>query len=168
MEPGLGEQNIVDRNMLAHVDQGKGNDEDWVKLENHEFNPDKYYRIVSQRGYNDFLDTGIIRSSPTGTEDDHRPTAYPTFAKGNPDLTYSKKNEDNYIFETDQMMYCLGEINPITNSIIRGRHWGYRLLDEKTGDPILEIKPELITKIYKVDKDGCFYVKKLLSTNGDK
>lgn len=141
---------------------------EWIKLENHDFDPNNFYRIVNENGYKDFLEKGILRSSPTGTESEmvgrfdigHRPTSFPSFSKGEPDLSYLKEGEDNFIFETDIPLYRRGDKNPVTGNSIRGRHWAHRPIDEKTGKVITEVKPEMIKNIYKVAKDGSLYLKK--------
>ena len=60
-------------------------------------------------------------------------------------------------------MYCRGEVNPITGEKIVGRHGGYRLLDEDNGDPVLEIKPEIIIGLYKLDTNGHIFINQLFS-----
>jgi hypothetical protein len=138
----------------------------WKKIEQPEFDENNFYRVVTQAGYDDFVANQIIRSSPTG-DDSHvvegidiggRPTIFPTFSKGSPDMSFFKEGEDNYIFETDVPMYKRGEDNPVTGNQIKGRHWAYRLIDEN-GDAVLEMKPEQIKNIYKVDKDKNIYLK---------
>ena len=114
--------------------------DEWVKLENHQFDQNNYYRIINESGYQDFKETGLLRSSPTGTESKmsangrfdlgHRTTSFPSFSKGEPDLTYLKEGETNFIFETDMPLYRSGEKNPVTGFTIPHRHWAYRPIHE--------------------------------------
>lgn len=141
---------------------------EWVKLENHVFDENNFFRIVSEKGYEDFLTTGVIRSSPTGTESDmhgkfdlgHRPTSFPSFSKGKPALEYLKRDADNFIFETETPLYSRGDNNPITGNPIRGRHWAYRHINKETGETTNEITQEMIKNIYKISKNGEIYLKK--------
>ena len=140
--------------------------EKWTQIKNPVFNDDYYYRVVSERGYRDFKESGIVRSSPDGTESDvhgrfdlgHRPTPFPSFDKGEPDLTYLKNGENNFIFEYDKQLYKRGEKNPITENTIKGSHWAYRPINEE-GKVLNEIKKEDLKNIYMVDKDKNFYTK---------
>lgn len=144
--------------------------DEWVKLENHQFDQNNYYRIINEAGYKDFKETGILRSSPTGTDSmmsengrfdlGHRPTSFPSFSKGEPAFSFLKEGEDNFIFETDMTLYKGGEKNPVTGNHIPKRHWAYRPIDEETGKIITEVKPDIIKHIYKVDKTGDMYLKK--------
>lgn len=141
---------------------------EWIRLDNHVFDEDSFYRIVNENGFQDYQENKILRSSRTGTEPEmagrfnigNRPTAFPSFDKGAPDLSYAKKGEDNYIFESKIPMYKRGDKHPITNGIIKGRHWAYRPIDLETGKTILEIKPDMINNIYKIDKEGDLFLKK--------
>ncbi|MEI6400510.1 MAG: hypothetical protein WCO58_03255 [bacterium] len=138
----------------------------WKKVEQSVFNENNFYRVVTQAGYDDFINNQIIRSSPTGSSSrvvegvdiGGRPTIFPAFSKGSPDATSFQEGVDNYIFETAIPMYKRGEENPVTGVPIKGRHWAYRPIDEN-GDVVTEIKPEQITNIYKVDKDKNIYLK---------
>ena len=142
---------------------------EWKKLENHQFNEQNFYRIVNKAGYNDYLENGILRSSPTGTEDRFvgsiniggRPTSFPSFNKGKPDLTYLKVGEENYIFETDTTLFARGDINPATQEEIRGRHWAYRMIDPVTGKNLTELSKDHVKNIYRIDVDGSLYIKGL-------
>lgn len=138
----------------------------WLKLNNPNFNEDNFYRIIDENGYRDFVDNKVVRSSPTGTRSNvvgnfdmgHRPTPFPSFAKGTPDLNYAKKGEENYILESDTLMYRKGDINPVTGHEIKSGHWAYRPLNED-GSWKTKMNPEEIKNIYKIDKDGNIYIK---------
>lgn len=140
--------------------------EKWTQIKNPVFNEDYYYRVVSERGYRDLKESGVVRSSPDGTESDmhgrfdlgHRPTPFPSFSKGEPDLTYLKNGEKNFIFEYDKQMYKRGEKNPITENTIKSSHWAYRPINEE-GKVSNEIKKEELKNIYMVDEDKNFYAK---------
>ncbi len=140
----------------------------WQKLDNHTFNPENHYRVVNEAGYKDFQDTGVVRSSPVGTQSQMigrfdlggRPTSFPSFAKGAPDLSYlDESSNHNYIFETDIPMYGRGDTNPTNGNRIKGRHWAKRPIDTNTGRVIENMTPEMIRNIYKIDRDGGLYVK---------
>lgn len=137
----------------------------WTKLAKHVFNENNFYRIVNESGYKDFLESGVLRSSPDGTESNikgnidfgHRPTAFPSFDKGGPNPDYFKPG-DNYVFEVDTAMYRRGEANPVTGNPIKGRHFAYRMIGED-GNVMNEIKAEKIKNIYKFDKNGDLFLK---------
>ncbi len=139
----------------------------WTKLENYTFDEDNFYRIVDEKGFEDFLETGLVRSSPTGDEPiisediniGGRPTAFPSFSKGAPDLSYTKKGSDNYIFESEIPMYKRGDIHPTIGFPIRGRHWAYRAIDQETGQVLNEMPANMIKNIYKIDTQGSLYIK---------
>jgi hypothetical protein len=57
-------------------------------------------------------------------------------------------------------MYKRGDKHPLTDGTIKGRHWAYRPIDLETGKTILQMKPEMINNIYKIDKDGELFIKK--------
>jgi len=140
--------------------------ENWKFIANPVFNENYYYRIVNENGYKDFKDTGMVRSSPTGTESymkgrfdlGHRNTDFPSFSKGLPALEYLAHGKKNFIFETNILMNRGGEENQITKKVISSRHWAYRPIDEN-GDVSKEIKKDQIKNIYMVDKDGSFFIK---------
>lgn len=153
---------------------------EWSKLENFEFNPNNFYRIVGENGYKDYLEKGFLRSSPTGTEAHMignlniggRPTSFPSFSKGTPDINYLKKGEDSYIFETDAVLLARGEKNPVTGKEVGksagdggSRHWAYRAIDEKTGEAVKEMSADMIKSVYRIDKDGNLYLKKDIPVN---
>lgn len=140
----------------------------WLALDNHKFNEEGFYRIVDSEGYQDYLNTNILRSSPTGTKPDitpgginigNRPTSFPSFAKGEPDMNYLPKDDDGYIFESNVPMYARGDINPVTGNKIVGRHWAYRPIHEETGENITAMTPDMLNNIYKLKKDGTLHVK---------
>ena len=146
----------------------------WIKLDNPTFNEDNFYRVINENGYKDFIDNKIVRSSPTGTDSKmigslsmSRPTSFPSFAKGTPDLSYAKNGEDNYVLESDTPMYRFGEINPVTRKEIRGRHWAYRPLNED-GSWKKEISPEEIKNVYKIDQNGDVYLKNNIDSQNKK
>ncbi len=158
---------------LANDQEGAGQNNleketGWTKLENHKFDENNFYRIVDEKGFEDFLKTGLVKSSATGdapnfVEDINiggRPTAFPSFSKGAPGLSYAKKGSDNYIFESEIPMYKKGDIHPTTGFPIRSRHWAYRPIDQETGEVINEIPANMIKNIYKIDPEGSLYIKK--------
>jgi hypothetical protein len=123
------------------------------------WNPNAFYRIVDEEGGADALNTGIVRSSPTGTKSSGqfvgkfdlsagRGTPFPSFAKGKPDVTYIPEDGKGYIFESEVPMYKRGETNPVTGNQIKGRHWAYRPIDMETGVTITEL-PITDTKMYE-------------------
>jgi hypothetical protein len=172
MGPTIEDENQKDPAVPEHgeiIGQGENaleSHEEWIPLEHHQFDENNYYRIVSQRGYDDFNESGIIRSSPTGTESyihgrfdlGGRTTSFPSFSKGAPDLSYAKEGENNYIFESDAPMYRRGDTNPVTGGVIGGRHWAYRPIHPETGR-VFDLTKEHIKDIYKVDPDGGLYLK---------
>ncbi|MES2985965.1 MAG: hypothetical protein V4686_02455 [Patescibacteria group bacterium] len=151
---------------MEHAPQYETNPE-WKLLENHEFNKNNFYRIVNEQGYKDYIEAGTLRSSPTGTESNmvgqinlgNRPTSFPSFDKGTPNLTYIKEGEENYIFETDVQLFARGDINPVTNQPIKGRHWAYRMIDPETGENLDTVDSSHIKNIYRVDTQKNLYVR---------
>ncbi len=139
----------------------------WKSLErDHAFDPEGFYRIVNQDGYDDFVESGIVRSKVQDTEGkgvleliSRRPTSFPSFAKGLPDLSYAKEGEDNYIFESNLPMYSRGDQNPATGKAIASAHWAYRPIDPVTGEVMLNLQAKDVKKIYKIDKDGGLFLK---------
>ncbi len=150
----MGGQNDLERNIK------------WHKLENHVFNEEGHYRVVDEKGFRDFLMTGIVRSSPDGTDSrivggldiGRRPTAFPSFDRGAPNLSYKREGADNYIFESNVPMYKRGDVNPVTKFDVRGRHWAYRPISPETGDTINEMTRDMIKNIYKLDQSGNLYI----------
>lgn len=140
---------------------------EWLKLEDHKFDEESFYRIVDEKGYKDFQENNIIRSSPTGTDPKmhgrfdlgSRPTPFPSFDKGAPNLTYARTDSDNYIFESKIPMFQRGDTNPVTGFSVKSGHWAYRPIDLETGKVITKMTPEMIENIYKVDKEGNLYLK---------
>ena len=149
-------------------DNRQENEPVWIKLENHVFDENNFYRVVNEKGYQDFLEHNALRSSPDGTESmivdnievGHRPTSFPSFDKGAPDKSYFDPESASYIFESAVPMYRRGESNPATGAEIRGRHWAYRALDPQTGETLKEIPRDKIINIYKREKDETLYVLK--------
>lgn len=133
---------------------------EWIKLEEPNFDKDKFYRIVDEAGYRDFLERDVVRSSPTGTKGDNRPTAFPSFSKGEPDIkTYAEEGTDNFVFEAQGPLYKRGDINPVTGRQIKGRHAAYRPIDGETGETRTQMRAEEINNIYKVDNKGDIFLR---------
>lgn len=143
----------------------------WKQFNKKDFNQDHFYRIVSSKGYIDYLSNGVVRSSPEGTESAYvgrfnlggRTTPFPSFSKSLPDLSYLKENDTNYIFETDMPMYKRGEEADTETEVrkIKGRHWAYRPIDKKTGKTITELKKDDLLAIYKINEAGELFVQAL-------
>ena len=141
---------------------------EWLKLDDHKFNEDNFYRVVDEKGYEDFKNTKVVRSSTTGTDSHmagrieigHRPTPFPSFSKGKPDPSYMREGSNNYIFESDTPMFKVGEKNPVTNVKIKGSHYAHRPINQETGEVMLEMTPEMIKNIYRVNKEGELHLKK--------
>lgn len=142
----------------------------WIKLENQQFDENKYYRIVDEEGFKDFVLNKVVRSKSIAKPGDkfkkgsilesinERPaTPFPSFAKGAPDLRYTKKGEENYILESDILMYKQGDTNK-QGKRVAGKHWAYRPLDE-SGNYKKEITKNEISNVYKIDKEGNLYKK---------
>lgn len=133
----------------------------WVMLNDHTFNKEAFHRVIDKEGYADFLERDSARSSPTGTKHDdlQRPTFFPSFAKGAPNLEhYGQADDDNYILESDRPMFGRGDTNPVTGQVIKGRHWAYRPLDPKTGETLAELSADEIKNVYKKDKQGGLFI----------
>lgn len=139
----------------------------WTQLQTHAFNENAFYRIVSPEGYLDYLENDIVRSSPTGARENlteggfnlgNRPTSFPSFAKGKPDINYLEKEGDSYILESDMDMYRKGDINPVTQNNIAGRHWAYRAIDPRTGQNLTALTSNMIKNIYRLNNNGCLYI----------
>ncbi|MDD3284919.1 MAG: hypothetical protein PHZ07_04970 [Patescibacteria group bacterium] len=146
----------------------------WLKLDNPTFNEDNFYRVINENGYRDFVDSGVVRSSPTGTRGKmagnldigHKSTPFPSFAKGAPDLRYAKRGEENYILESDTPMYKQGDTNPITGKKVYSKHWAYRPLNEDDSWKA-EISTKEIKNVYKIDKKGDIYIKEEVENEKD-
>ncbi len=136
----------------------------WVQLDNHEWDDNNFYRIVNEKGYADYLENDVVRSTPEGTRPKivegtninlgGRKTQFPSFAKSEPDWTYAKEGEDNYILESPTPMYRSGETNPVTGNVIPGKHWAYRPIDSTTGKAKIHLSSEDINNVYKKDVQG--------------
>lgn len=145
-------------------------EEKWLPLKDYSFDENSFYRIINEEGYRDYKTNNILRSSPDGTPSHmvgrfdigHRPTSFPSFDKGAPDISYAKEGEDNYIFESKIAMYKRGDKNPTHGGTIKGRHWAYRPIDQETGNVIKEMNSDMIKNIFKLDKNGNLYIKSLV------
>ncbi len=137
----------------------------WTELDNHTFNPDNFYRIINEKGYNDLLESKTVRSSPSGTDPKmigginigNRSTNFPSFSKGAPDESYIRKGSTNYILESDHPMHAKGEQSPVTGKRIVSKHWAYRPINPTTGHTETSLPQEAIKHIYKVGKDGSLH-----------
>ncbi len=96
-------------------------------------NPNNFYRTIGEQGLKDVKETGILRANPLGAGDApieginmSRPSDVPYFAKGE----IGNYPGNNYVAETTKPLYARGDVNPITNQTIKGRHAGYRNIDE--------------------------------------
>lgn len=139
----------------------------WTQLQSHTFNEDAFYRIISTEGYLDYLNNDVVRSSPTGTKTKltegglnlgNRPTSFPSFAKGKPDINFLEKEGDSYILESEVNMYKRGDTNPTTQNTITGRHWAYRAIDTETGQSLKVLTPDMIKNIYRLSDGGHLYI----------
>lgn len=162
--PSLKKNNVLEKTSIS---ENAIENTTWHLLENHVFDKDSFYRIVNEEGYQDYVNNKLLRSSPEGTPSHmvgrfdigHRPTSFPSFDKGAPDISYAKEGEDNYIFESKIPMYRRGDKNPAHGGTIKGRHWAYRPIDQKTGNIITEMTPDTIKNIFKLDKNGNLFIK---------
>lgn len=122
-------------------------------------NPNTFKRIVNEEGYTDFVNSGVVRSRSSRPDyvkpriryknqeekwiaenlGDARETPFPAFAKGKPDKNYLPKEGNGYIYETNMPLYKKGDNNPVTDKMIRSRHWGYRPVNPETGEIMSEI-----------------------------
>lgn len=139
----------------------------WKQLESYSFNEDNFYRIVSAEGYLDYLNNDVVRSSPTGTKENltesgfnlgNRPTSFPSFSKGKPDINYMEKESDSYILESEVDMYKRGDKNPVTENDIIGRHWAYRVIDSQTGKDLKSLPSNMIKNIFRLSDNGHLYI----------
>jgi hypothetical protein len=102
--------------------------------------PEKSYRVAGMDAFDDFAETGILRSYTPMPKPGmsfaekltQRPTAFPSFQKGYADLSYLPE-EGGVVFETGLPTFKRGEINPVTGKPIKGRHYAHRVLDPETG-----------------------------------
>jgi len=114
-------------------------------------NPLKSYRVAGMDALKDFQNIGLLRSvTPSNPEGSsllqrvhNRPTSFPSFQKGYPDMSYLPE-EGGVIFETDIPTFKRGQINPVTGLPIKGRHYAYRAIDPETGKTMTEIPGESI------------------------
>lgn len=105
----------------------------------------KSYRVAGLDALEDFNNTGVLRSQRILPENPTfldrvkaRPTAFPSFQKGYADLRYLPE-EGGVIFETELPTFRMGEINPVTNTKIGGRHYAHRVIDPETGKVMTQI-----------------------------
>lgn len=115
-------------------------------------NPNKSYRVAGLDAFEDFKNTGVLRSNNTtppqlveGTNFmlPPRPTGFPSFQKGYADMAYAPE-EGAVVFETGLPTFKRGEINPVTGFPIKGRHYAHRVIDPETGAVMTEIPGEHI------------------------
>jgi hypothetical protein len=116
-------------------------------------NADKSYRVAGMDAYNDFVESGVLRSKtpdmPVGASLEERiigarPTGFPSFQKGFADLRYLPDN-GGVVFETGLPTFKRGEINPVTGQRIKGRHYAHRVIDPNTGATMSSIPGENIS-----------------------
>lgn len=105
--------------------------------------PNMSYRVAGLDSYDDFVNSGVVRSkapvvSPKGSVSMERPTSFPSFQKGYADLRYLPE-EGGVIYETGVPTFKRGEVNPVTQEVIRGRHYAHRPIDMTTGNVITEL-----------------------------
>ena len=109
-------------------------------------NANKSYRVTGLDAFEDFKNTGVLRSAQQGVPEGasfaekamSRPTGFPSFQKGYADMRYLPE-EGGVVFETGLPTYKRGEINPVTGNQIRGRHYAHRAIDPTTGATLAEI-----------------------------
>jgi len=110
-------------------------------------NANSSYRVAGINAFEDFKNTGVLRSRNTepgqlveGTNFmmPPRPTSFPSFQKGYADMAYAKP-EGSVVFETGLPTFKRGEINPVTGFPIKGRHYAHRVIDPVTGKTMAEI-----------------------------
>ena len=100
----------------------------------HRTNPESFYRTLGQSGYEDAVNTGMLRARPGGDGtlstsgmNLSRPSDVPYFAKGE----IANYPGNDIVAETAKPLYRRGDINPVSGNEIRSRHWGYRNIDEE-------------------------------------
>jgi hypothetical protein len=115
-------------------------------------NPEKSYRVAGMDAYDDFVESGVLRSRNTQpgkiVEDTNfvlppRPTSFPSFQKGYADLSYLPE-EGGVVFETSLPTFKRGQINPVTGVPISGRHYAHRVIDPETGATLTSVPGENI------------------------
>ena len=117
-------------------------------------NPNSSYRVAGLDAAKDFKKTGSLRSATPNVPEGaslkmramYRPTSFPSFQKGYADLRYLP-DEGGVIFKTDLPTFKRGELNPVTGSPIKGRHYAHRVIDPKTGATLTNI-PGADVKMY--------------------
>ena len=118
--------------------------------------PNKSFRVAGMDAYDDFVESGILRSRtpemPEGLSLVERmtwgrPTAFPSFQKGYADMRYLPK-EGGVVFETSLPTFKRGDINPVTGNPVKGRHYAHRVIDTETGK-VLSNVPGKDIKVYK-------------------
>jgi len=121
----------------------------WAKKLN---NPNNSYRAAGKDAYEDFKATGVVRSKRTFSDNPtleekviKRTTGFPSFQKGKVDPRYT--TPDGVIFETELPTYKRGDVNPVTNKVIKSGHYAHRVIDA-TGKTATEI-PASMVKTYK-------------------
>lgn len=118
-------------------------------------NPNKSYRVAGLDAYEDFIESGVLRSKTPMSQPGMsmaekmklRTTGFPSFQKGFADLYYLR-NKPGVVFETSLPTYRRGEINPVTGEIIKGRHYAHRVIDPKTGKTLYSI-PAFDVKVFE-------------------
>lgn len=108
-------------------------------------NANSSYRVAGLNAYDDFKNTGVLRSKTTLPENatfldrvEARPTSFPSFQKGYADMRYAKP-EGSVVFETALPTFKRGDINPVTGLPIKGRHYAHRVINPETGKTMMEI-----------------------------
>ena len=115
-------------------------------------NPNKSYRVAGMDAYDDFVESGLLRSKTHQPQPgmsfaqkmQQRPTAFPSFQKGYADLTYLPE-EGGVVFETSLPTFKRGQINPVTGQPIKGRHYAHRVINPQTGATMGSIPGENIS-----------------------
>jgi hypothetical protein len=114
----------------------------------------KSYRLAGMNAFEDFKNTGVLRSKTTLPENatfldrvDARTTSFPSFQKGYADMAYAKP-EGSVVFETALPTFRRGEINPVTGLRVKGRHYAHRVIDPTTGKTMTEI-PAADIRVFK-------------------
>jgi hypothetical protein len=109
-------------------------------------NVNKSYRVAGIDALKHFENTGILKSvTPTPPKGanlferaKYRSTAFPSFQKGYADMRYLPE-EGGVVFETNLPTFKRGDINPVTGTPIKGKHYAHRAIDPKTGATMSEI-----------------------------
>ena len=109
-------------------------------------NVNKSYRVAGIDALKDFQNTGILRSvTPTPPKGanlferaKYRSTGFPSFQKGYADMSYLPE-KGGVVFETNLPTFKRGDINPVTGTPIKGKHYAHRVIDPETGAALREI-----------------------------